>query len=224
MFRIGDQVLYTGMGHPYLRAVVQNIGRAFPDASGKKYRLRLIDPNPNRYFRDNVLSALPHEIINNPNPVSDEEVQEALQAYVDREPFWWEVTPPGAARTPPPPPPPPPPRRKRTQRRPIMPKNSLLIDDSTEESWKCNICMDHVADVVIKPCLHVICGEDYRKVYAHAHANTRAVCPFCRAAIQGWTPRLRRTKHYGGTRKNKKKQRRASCKKELNISTLSLLK
>ena len=60
---------------------------------------------------------------------------------------------------------------------------SLPPDSPVEadESLYCKICLTQKADVVIQPCKHLICGQDYRTI---KEGDGR--CPMCRGPIQGW--------------------------------------
>jgi len=51
-----------------------------------------------------------------------------------------------------------------------------------DQSLYCKICFERKADVIIQPCKHLICGQDYRTL-----KERNAKCPVCRGQIQGWT-------------------------------------
>ena len=60
-----------------------------------------------------------------------------------------------------------------------LPPDSL---PEADESLYCKICLERKADVIIQPCKHLICGQDYRTL-----KERNAKCPACRGQIQGWT-------------------------------------
>jgi len=64
-------------------------------------------------------------------------------------------------------------------------RDQLETPDSKEtgdESLQCQICYEYEADVLIQPCNHLVCGQDFKRLRN---------CPWCRGPIQGRSPKAR---------------------------------
>jgi hypothetical protein len=74
-------------------------------------------------------------------------------------------------------------RRYQLRSEPQAVARSLPPDSpaETDESLYCKICLEKKADVIIQPCKHLICGQDYRTI-----KEGDGTCPMCRGPIQGW--------------------------------------
>ena len=64
-------------------------------------------------------------------------------------------------------------------------RDQLETPDSKEtddESLQCQICYEYEADVLIQPCNHLVCGQDFKRLRN---------CPWCRGPFQGRLPKAR---------------------------------